>query len=369
MVGDVMIKDDQFYVEARLYEEPRPAGASMAVRCDCDYDSVFGTFVDPKQQQAASESVLQALQDAGIDLSGISSIEFEAGSIVVRVEADEATQRAIAALAASGRLNFSFQKSTRRGPSRETAWQPQDAAKYFDWYKPGMARAAATDVLRDREAGDFVVYTRPSAPQRGETEGPDLLTPEPQPAPVPDRATKPKPEPEPEPEPVVVAPERKPEPEPELDAEEQRKRLLPAARRVQMMARVVRRGQKLGAFVDDSLLDVDVDQQTRIIRGLREPNPTLRRKSYGERMFPSLQGTSTTDDQDDAGAPSQRNDAADDDDEDDVALPGQTGAGKKRTSGRRAYEASLLATELTAIDLKPSGATQLRLPGEPFERG
>jgi hypothetical protein len=55
------------------------------------------------------------------------------------------------------------------------------------------------------------------------------------------------------------------------------------------MARVIRRGEKLGAFVDDSLLDVEVDQMTRIIKGRRaiEEQP-LPGKSFGERMFPRL---------------------------------------------------------------------------------
>lgn len=54
------------------------------------------------------------------------------------------------------------------------------------------------------------------------------------------------------------------------------------------MARVIRRGQKLGAFVDDSLLDVEVDQQTRIVKGVKDATLQQRRKSFGERMFPNL---------------------------------------------------------------------------------
>lgn len=191
VTGEVCIKNDEFCVEARLYEEPRAQSTSVAMRCDADYDSVFGVFVDPKQQQAASESVLRALQAAGIDLSGIASIEFEAGSIVVRIEADEATQRAIAALSASGDLSFSFKTTHRRGPARDTAWQPQDAAKFFSWYKPNMSRAAATDALRECEEGDFVVYTMPSTGKRAATEEDEpevLLLPEDEPPPIPAKA-------------------------------------------------------------------------------------------------------------------------------------------------------------------------------------
>lgn len=128
------------------------------------------------------------------------------------------------------------------------------------------------------------------------------------------------------------------------------------------MARVVRRGQKLGAFVDDNLLDVNVDQHTRIVKGLKQHPPTLRRKSFGERMFPHLQDASTTD----------GDEAGNADAYEDIALPGQigspsqsrNGSRKASTAPRRAYEATLLATELAAETLKPTGTTMTKLPGE-----
>lgn len=167
---EVDYSGDDVVVVPRLYEEPRPSAACVALRCEASYETVFGTFMDPQQQKLASEAVLEALQQAGINLEGISSIEFEAGSIIIRVEADEATRAAIARVIGSGQLSLRFRPSTRRGPSRETAWQPQDAARFFPWYMPEMSRSEATAALRPGEEGDFLVYTLPSPGQRPRAE-------------------------------------------------------------------------------------------------------------------------------------------------------------------------------------------------------
>lgn len=77
-------------------------------------------------------------------------------------------------------------------------------------------------------------------------------------------------------------------PEPSTVEEVKPKRLLPIAKRVQKMATVVRRGQKLGTFIDDSHLDVVVDKDTRIVLAEKALPDPVRRKSYGKRMFPNL---------------------------------------------------------------------------------
>ena len=102
------------------------------------------------------------------------------------------------------------------------------------------------------------------------------------------------PEPELEPEPVDFEVEE-PAPEPEeqrivIKADAAKKtKALPVARRVVKVAKVVRKGEVLGTFMDDSLLDVEVDQMTRLVKGKkRADNVTARRKSYGQSMFPNL---------------------------------------------------------------------------------
>jgi hypothetical protein len=130
----------------------------VVLSCDADYRTIFGTFVDPSQQKLASEEVLYRLQLAGIDISGISSIEFESGSVIIRIEADDATRRRIAEAVAQGRLSFDLPYTHRRGPSRETAWQPLDAQHWFSWYEPQRVRWEVTEELRHRPQGDFVVY-------------------------------------------------------------------------------------------------------------------------------------------------------------------------------------------------------------------
>ena len=126
--------------------------------CDASYTDIFGTFIDPMQQKLASEGVLQALLDAGIDISGIDSIEFESGSVVVRIGGDEATRAAIAKAVQEGRLQLRLPYTHRRGPSRDTAWQPLDAQQWFSWYKPELVRWEITEQLRNAADGDFNVY-------------------------------------------------------------------------------------------------------------------------------------------------------------------------------------------------------------------
>ena len=63
------------------------------------------------------------------------------------------------------------------------------------------------------------------------------------------------------------------------------KKFLPKAKRVQMQARVMRRGEKLGAFTDDAHLDFEVDADTRMVVGRKE---LVSDKGYGQQMFPGL---------------------------------------------------------------------------------
>jgi hypothetical protein len=96
-------------------------------------------------------------------------------------------------------------------------------------------------------------------------------------------------------------------------------KFLPVARRVARVATVVRRGEKLGTFQDDALLGVKVDVDTRLVQGPAALPAPLRKKSYGQRMFPTLQrskssgsikdfddddlvGGTNVDDDDDAGS-------------------------------------------------------------------
>lgn len=126
-------------------------------------------------------------------------------------------------------------------------------------------------------------------------------------------------------------------------------KFLPVARRVAKAATVVRRGQKLGTFTDDALLGVQVDQDTRLVQGPRELSATLRKKSFGQRLFPSLQkstdGTSV-----------------DDDAEDDLAaleasLPGGTGADGPR---RKAYEEMSGVLHLELLPVAKRGGAETK---------
>lgn len=132
-------------------------------------------------------------------------------------------------------------------------------------------------------------------------------------------------------------------------------KFLPVARRVAKAATVVRRGQKLGTFTDDSLLAVQVDADTRLVQGPRELPAALRTKSFGQRMFPALQknlaldaglGGGTADDDEDLGLG-----------DDPEALPGSVEAPR-----RRPYEEmkGVLHTELLPVAKRGGQETKLK---------
>ena len=135
------------------------------------------------------------------------------------------------------------------------------------------------------------------------------------------------------------------------------KRLRPAARRVAVMARVIRRGQKLGAFVDDTLLDVEVDQHTRIVKGRRTQPAQVadHRKSFGERMFPRLASVDVeaTDNADNHG-----NDSNDDENDtgpqrySDLEIRHPSMSGRKMANLMQ--QAALLTNELEVVRKGPA---------------
>ena len=165
----------------------------------------------------------------------------------------------------------------------------QDKQDDFAWYIPDMTRSEVTEALIGMEIGDFIVYERDdhrvgrikadAAPTIQQymhvpvmsNQGGDLTDSG---SDVTDDGAR--------------APNTNADgADTSLSPAEPSKKFMPMAKRVQMAARVVRRGQKLGAFMDDAHLDVEVDQATRMVVGKKYGK--VSKHGYGQKMFAGLE--------------------------------------------------------------------------------
>jgi hypothetical protein len=177
---------------------------------------------------------------------------------------------------------------TLTAPASDVVWD-HSYQDVYPWYIPDMSRSEVTEALVPMDLGDFIVY------ERLDQFDPALGDPEPasDPAPTIDKfdsvavvSSDSDPE-EASGEPVPAKPLR-PAPEPPTP----QRGFKPVAKRITMAARVVRRGEQLGVFQDDSALDVEVDQTTRMVLGRKKTKGSFR--SYGQKLFPTLASKAAT---------------------------------------------------------------------------
>jgi hypothetical protein len=170
-----------------------------------------------------------------------------------------------------------------------------------------------TEQLKDKLVGDFIVYeSTESLAEMGHVDDPefDLVPPiyeqdveEDEYLILESSDEEVAEEPEPEPEPMgfeIEESESDPVQQEHIvikPSETKKPKALPVARRITKVARVVRKGEVLGTFMDDSHLDVEVDQATRLVIGKKQDDmqKTMRKKSYGQSMFPLLSPAKASD--------------------------------------------------------------------------
>ena len=272
-------------------------------------------------------------------------------------------------------------------------WKPQVEKSHYGWYRPDMVRRLVTNELKDKKIGEFIVYEcSESVSETGEASDPmfDLVEPiieveeteiveeeefsgfdEGQPEPVPIIEPVPVEEPEPEPEPAPFEMEGNSGPNTEkiviTGGDLKKPRALPIARRVTKVARIIRKGELLGTFMDDSHLDVEVDKQTRLVIGPKRSDAShgpSRKKSYGQSMFPQLPsfgGESTDDKPDESEAPVTKRDSAilhaDHSSSDDYDDPDDKPSGVRDEKTKQVTKkmALLLGAELLELEVKREG--------------
>jgi hypothetical protein len=152
------------------------------------------------------------------------------------------------------------------------------------WYIPDMTRSEVTDYLREVGLGEFIVYERldsqsaPSWEQAPPIAQFERMAKARDPGDLSEDSDD---------EPGAIAKKKGAPGDPKVVPAKKKKKNMPKAFRFNTQVRVMRRGQELVAFKDDELLELEIDQHTRMVKGKKDgASPG---KSYGRKMFKGLE--------------------------------------------------------------------------------